>query len=156
MTRWWLDTRDKPAVLWAFLEHFIQDSTLIFRGSLADLDLVGFPGARVVLRPPGANPRRWPDVVELPVSASNIQALKKGLSRPNVFSVPGVFEEVELVHGGRCVFLAGDGFHRECVSAMPPTSESFLQSLVEKGAIRTYSRKPPVGGWRNMARTRSL
>jgi len=140
MTRWWLDTRDRPAVLWAFLEHFAADSVLVLKGTFADLPLLELPGAQTRRRAPGTKQTSWPelDVIELPLSQSSIQALKKILSGPHVFSDPGVLMEAELIHGGVRVFLAGDSFHRECVSAMSPTPESLLQSLVEKGVIRSY------------------
>jgi len=39
---------------------------------------------------------------------------------------------------GEVEFMAGDNFHRECVSVGQGVSVNFLQRLLEKGIIRTY------------------
>ena len=140
-TRWWLDTRDKPALLWAFLDHFAADSIVTLKGKLADLGVTELPGA--VVQPEGDAPTKVGhgnlDTVRLPLSPTVVAELKRCLAGPNVFSDMGALREVEITHAGTRVFLAGDNFHRECVSAMPPTPESFLDELVERGAIRSYA-----------------
>lgn len=140
MTRWWLDTRDKPGLLWAFLNYFREGSLLVLTGQLEQLRLFDLPGAERRVRPPEAKQTSWPelDVVAIPITADNTAELKQRLSSPTTFTDPGLVVEAEIIAHGQCVFLAGDSFHRECVSAMPPTPESLLKVLVSSGVIRSY------------------
>jgi hypothetical protein len=138
--RWWLDTRDKPALLWAFLEHFAPDAVAAFEGNLATLELESLPGAATqetrVLRRQCRVPRL--DFVTVPVTPEAIGLLKQRLAAPGVFREGGPLEHAQIEHAGALVFLAGDHFHRECVSAFVPTPEHLLQRLVAAGVIRAY------------------
>jgi len=42
---WWIDTRDKPGLLFALLRHFEGDSHVSFEGHLQQLALAELPGA---------------------------------------------------------------------------------------------------------------
>lgn len=140
MTRWWLDTRDKPGLLWAFLDHFREGSLLVLTGQLEQLRLFDLPGAERRVRLPEAKQTSWPelDVVVIPITADNAAELKRRLSSPTTFTDPGLVVEAEIIGHGERAFLAGDSFHRECVSAMPPTPEPLLKVPVSSGVIRSY------------------
>ena len=140
MTRWWLDTRDNPGLLWAFLDYFQENTILVLRGELKTLRLFDLPGAERRVRLPGDKQIEWPeaDVVAIPVTAENTVELKRRLSGANIFTDPGAILEAQVIAQGTCVLLAADNFHRECVSAMPPTPESLLEALVISGVLRSY------------------
>ena len=90
MTRWWLDTRDKPGLLWAFLNHFREGSLLVLTGQLEQLRLFDLPGAERRVRPPEAKQTSWPelDVVAIAITADNTAELKRRLSSPTTFTDP--------------------------------------------------------------------
>lgn len=109
-------------------------------GQLEQLCLFDLPGAERRVSPPESKQASWPefDVVAIPITADNTAELKRRLSSPNTFTDPGLVVEAKIIAHGACVFLASDSFHRECVSAMPPTPESLLEALVSSGVIRSY------------------
>jgi hypothetical protein len=62
--------------------------------------------------------------------------------------VPRVVRDVralQIVRDENIEFMAGDNFHRECVSVGPAVPETVLRDLIEAGIIRGYKRHaPPV------------
>ncbi len=112
MIRWWLDTRDKSGLLWAFLNHFRQGSLLVLTGQLEQLRLLDLPGAERRVKSPEAKQTSWPelDAVVIPITADNTMELKRRLSSPTIFTDPGLVVEAEIIAHGACVFLAGDSF----------------------------------------------
>ncbi len=45
---------------------------------------------------------------------------------------------IQVQQHGEVQFLAGDSFHRECVSVGPAIGRELLSSLVRNGAIRAF------------------
>ena len=138
---WWIDTRDKPGLLWAFLDHFVGDSRVSFEGDLGRLGLAELPGASTsespVLRRTTIYPRQ--DFVVIPVTGETLSLLHRRLSGPGLFPDGGALVHVQLEHAGRIVLGAYDNFHKDCVVASDPAPESLLERLRESGVIRSYA-----------------
>ena len=137
---WWINTRDKPGLLWAFLRHFGSDSHVSFEGDLQQLALAELPGASIsetpVLRRQTLEPTL--DFVAIPVTAETVRALREHLSAPGLFQDGGALIHVQVEHAGHLVFGAYDNFHKDCVVAYEPTPESLLEQLKVSGVIRSY------------------
>ena len=137
---WWIDARDKPGLLWAFLDHFPQDSRVSFEGDLANVRLSEVPGYSIeetpILQRNTLEPRL--DFVSIPISVDSIHALKERLSRPGLFDAEGPIVHVQVENSGQLVLGAYDNFHRDCVVAYEPTPEWFLAQLRDAGVIRGF------------------
>ena len=138
--RWWLDTRDKPGLLWAFLRHFVGVGRVSFEGGLQKLGILELPGATYdetdLLKRQTLSPRQ--DFVIVPIAPETIASLKRNLSAPGLFS--NALLHVQIEHQGQLVLGAYDHFHRECVVAYKPVPQSFLEELVSSGVLRSYQQ----------------
>jgi hypothetical protein len=149
--RWWLDTRNKPALLWAFLHQFEGRGSVSFEGNLRHLGILELPGAKyeetsLLKRQNGPPPE---DFVIVPISAETIASLKRSLNAPGIFNSAGAVCHVQIEYQERVVLGAHDNFHRECIFAQDPVPQSFLDKLVAAGVIRSYEQGPidnPGGG----------
>lgn len=137
---WWINARDKPGLLWAYLRHFGVDSHVSFEGELKKLALAELPGASTSETQVLQRQTRKPilDFVVVPVTAETAQALHERLSAPGLFHEGGALIHVQVEHAGQLVLGAYDNFHKDCVVAYEPTSESFLAELKASGVIRSY------------------
>jgi hypothetical protein len=137
--RWWIDVRDKPNVLWSFLGHFVGSAAVSFEGDLKNLALDTFPGATSM--PTGALRRQSIDPIldfsVLPISEQSIRFLKRSFDRSGIFDNSGALIHTQIAQD-QLVFGAYDNFHRECVFALPPTPESLLVELKERGFVRNF------------------
>jgi hypothetical protein len=138
--KWWIDTRDKPGLLWAFLHHFQNEANISFEGSLKHLVLAELPGASVsetsVLRRQTHDPIL--DFVAMPLTPETVGMLHERLSAPGLFQAGGGLIHVQVEHAGYLVLGAYDNFHKDCVVAYEPTPESLLAQLKASGVIRSY------------------
>jgi hypothetical protein len=138
--QWWIETRDKPGLLWAFLRHFGKDSRVSFEGDLATLRLAEVPGASTaetaVLRRQTTHPTL--DFVVIPVTPSALQILHERLSVSGLFQNGGALVHVQVEHEGHLVLGAYDNFHKDCVVAYEPTPVALLEQLKARGVIRSY------------------
>lgn len=136
----WLDTRNKPGLLWAFLERFQGGGVASFEGELQQLGILELPGASydetALLKRQTRSPRQ--DFVVLSICAETIVSLKPRLNAPGVFNRAGALCHVQIAYRGQLVFGAYDNFHRECVVAYEPVPLSFLDELVATGVLRSY------------------
>lgn len=142
--RWWLDTRKKPALLWAFLHHFAGKGSVSFEGNLRHLGILELPGAEydetdLLKRQNGSPPQ---DFVIVPISVETIASLKRSLNAPGIFNSDGALCHVQVEYRGRIVLGAHDNFHRECIFAQDPVLLSFLNELITAGVIRSYQQAP--------------
>jgi len=141
LQHWWIDTRDKPGLLWAFLQHFSDRGLVSFEGTLSAFGLLNIQGATPQGTVALARQTRFPvlDLVTVPVRPDSIRELKTRLSSRGVFHQRGPIIHVQIEHAGRLVLGAYDNFHRRCVVAYPPTPEELLERLRARGTIRSYS-----------------
>lgn len=137
--RWWLDTRNKPGLLWAFLHRFVG-GRVSFEGRLQSLNLRELPGAAydetTLLRRQDTAPPQ--DFVIVPISAETIASLKRMLNAPGIFDSAGALCHVQVEYQGGIVLGAHDNFHRECIFAQQPVPVSFLDDLIAAGVLRSY------------------
>jgi len=140
MKRWWIDTKDKPGLLWGVLTHFQDNGTVSLEGDLEPFHLEEIPGAAFdetsALKRQTIDPKLY--FVTLPITQNTITALKARLAHPGIFKDTGALIHAQVESGGRLLWLAADNFHRECVSAFPPFPEHLLEQLKKAGVIREY------------------
>ena len=141
---WWLDTRDKPGLLWALLQHCMGAGRVSLEGNLRPFGILDLPGSTheetELLRRHTVLPRQ--DFVILPISPETLSTLKRKLSVSGLFNDGGAIWHVQIEHQGRQVFGAYDNFHRHCVIAYEPIPIALLDELVSIGVLRSYQQAP--------------
>ncbi len=138
---WWLEPRNKPALLWAVLEAFPQGAYLSLEGDLKNFGLLERADASSEetssLRRNTLSPRL--DFVVVPVTTALVATLKELLSGPGIFGDDGSLIHAQIEHNGRLVFGAYDNFHKDCVVAYEPLDQQFLERLCNNGVLRGYA-----------------
>jgi hypothetical protein len=88
-------------------------------------------------------PRQAPEarhVLDMPVTETTVKAITKSVAPRVVRDVSAL----QIIQNDEVQFMAGDNFHRECVSVGPAVPESFLRALLAAGIIRGYKRQEPA------------
>jgi len=141
---WWLDTRDKPGLLWALLRHCMGAGRVSLEGNLRPFGILDLPGntheETELLRRHTVLPRQ--DFVILPIVAETLSTLKRKLSSPGIFNDGGALWHVHVEYQGQVVLSAYDNFHRNCVVVNEPIPIELLDELVSSGALRGYQTAP--------------
>jgi hypothetical protein len=148
----WVDPRDNGALLVAVMRELASgDTTVAFEGDADAIESLSFPGVPDVarnLRPPFS--REWGETssfVILPLTPSTLKPIvSEILSEGKFLHRVGA---IQIQVRGELQFLAGDNFHRECVSTGPLIGRDFLQNLVDRGIVRTFyaaAERPPGSG----------
>lgn len=138
---YWLDPRDNSKLLAAVLSLLAGDAHVAVEGDadeLLALQLDRLPGA--LFGPTAPFGREFgPDstMIVLPLSNENEAALLHHALAPNRQISPAV-GALQIERSGRVEFLAGDNFHRECVSVGPAIPALFLQELTQQGVIHGF------------------
>lgn len=132
----WLNPRDKPALLLAMMCELLDNSHILLEGNLSACDLSAIPGAAVGIVEPFRSQSGGGDAVTLPISEQTIQMVKTCL-------LPGGriirdIAAIQIEQAGQVQFMAADHFHHECVSVGNAILEPLLQELVASGIIRGY------------------
>jgi hypothetical protein len=145
--KWQLHPRDKPGLLWGVLNQV--------DGLNAHLALEGYLGVTTLLNRPDADLNETAllkrqgyaipptDFVVFPVSPGLVKQLKmeinaRGRFGERAFSNDYWLDHAQLEVEGTLLFGGYDGFHRECVYAWSPLTETFLQGLVRNGVLVSY------------------
>jgi hypothetical protein len=141
---WWIDIRDKPGLLWAFLHHFGTDSHVSLEGDVRRVSLSDIPGATGTETPALRRQTLHPPLgfVVIPINADNVRILHERLSATGLFQDGGALIHVQMEHAGQLVLGAYDNFHQDCVVAYEPTPEALLGQLAASGVIRSYRLGP--------------
>jgi hypothetical protein len=140
----WLDPRDKAALLAAIAKQLAGGAAIAFEGDLSSLEFASIPGCRFGPAGPfscqdGGGPET---LAVLPLEPSNVASiLDLVLAHGRVLRE---IVHIAIAKAGELQFLAGDQFHRECVSVGPAVPESFLEELVGRGILRTYATREKV------------
>ena len=140
----WLNPRDKAALLVAVANELAGSAEIAFEGDLSSCEFASIPGCRFE----ESGPFRRQDqggpetLVVLPLEPSTVKDIL------NLVLPHGRFmreiQHIAIAKNGELQFLAGDQFHRECVSVGPAVAESFLQQLVTRGILRAYATRERV------------
>jgi hypothetical protein len=134
----WLDPRDKPALLIILMKALAGDAHIAFEGDLSDLDFSQIADATASLH------RESPESETMVVLPLEIDTIKPILDQvlPEGRIVKKIVA-IQIEKSGQVEFMAGDNFHRECVSVGPAVKQSLLQELVARGIIRSYEPGKP-------------
>jgi hypothetical protein len=139
----WIDPRDKGALLIAVMRELAGDDSSLALEAESDemdaLDLNSIAGSVYEMTPPFSHQWR-PDAraVVLPLTVHTVKPIYTRLVSEGRFVRH--IGAIQIQRGGEIQFLVGDNFHRECVSCGPGISEAFLDSLLQKGIIRSFKR----------------
>lgn len=141
---YWLDPLNPSDLLEGMLRLLAGGARLAVEGdaaSLAPLQLDSIDGAshgpvEPFTREHGA------DSVMVVLRLDNMEQARLIHSKlaPGGALVAGV-GAIQLERGGSVQFLAGDGFHRECISVGPLVPVEFLHGLVRSGVIAGFYTK---------------
>jgi len=131
----WLDPRDKPALLLRMMRELCGDSRIALQGDLSSCDFSEVPGKIDGLVDP-FRPEFGSGGVVLPLFPMTVDQIKRQLF-PGGRIVRDI-GSIQIEKGGRVEFVAADHFHRECVSVGRAVPEAFLRELVEAGVLRGY------------------
>ncbi len=137
----WLDPRDKPALLMRLMQYFAGSAHIALEGERENMETMDFSrvqGNIEGLIPPfrhewGANGK----AVVLPLKKDTIKLiLDEVLPEGRIVQKVGA---IQIEKDGEIVFIAGDNFHRECVSVGNGVPEQLLKEMVASGVLRGYS-----------------
>lgn len=140
--RLWLDPKDKPGLLLAFMREFSGiDSWVSFEGYLTETPLVGLPGASSqeteTLQRQGVS-KPATDFIVAPLTADAISIIRPEIYRAGGLTDPARIIHVQIAKNGRLLFGGYDNFHRECIIAYDCVPRAFLDELVRLSLIRGY------------------
>jgi hypothetical protein len=134
----WLDPHDKPGLLVAVMKLFAGTSRIAFEGRVSADEFPTIPGVitgRIdPFHPEFGVPSR---MVIFSLTSESIREIERVLF-PGGRIVHDI-GAIQIEQDGEIQFMAGDNFHRECVSVGAGVPESLLKSLVERGILRSYS-----------------
>ena len=141
-TRYRLDTRDKPALLFAMMRTFASEqSRIAFEGNLANTELFRLNGASHdetgVLRRATTAPAL--DFLVLPLVPARVPEIVTAIRSKVAFAGYRGIIHVQIESNGEIVFGAYDNFDRESVVVNGPISTNVLDDLVVHRTLRTYS-----------------
>lgn len=135
---YWLDPRDKPALLLRMIDELGEGARIALQGDLSACDFDGVPGKLDGLVDPFRDEHGGAHAVVLPVTGQVVDLIKRHL-----FPEGRILRDlgaIQIESRGRIEFVAADHFHRECVSAGSAVPETFLQELVDAGILRGFRR----------------
>ena len=119
------------------MRTLVGDAHIALEGDLGDLDFSHISGA--IYGATATIHRESPDsetMIVLPLEHETIELiLDQVLAEGRVLKK---IAAIQIEKSGDVEFMAGDYFHRECVSVGPAVPEPFLQELVRRGLIRGY------------------
>jgi len=140
--RFWLDPRDKPGLLLAFMRKFGGIGAWIsFEGYLTETPLIGLAGAsseetETLQRQGVATPQT--DFIVAPLTDDAVSIIHPFIYLEGALTNPLRITHVQIARVDQLLFGGYDNFHRECVVAYEGVPRSFLDELVQLGLIRGY------------------
>jgi hypothetical protein len=135
----WLDPRDKPGLLVAMMNALAGNAHISLEGDLTECDFSDFKSTihtetEYIKRE--SEPKKEGPIIVLPLEPETIHPILQQVL-PNGRIVHKIVA-VQIEKKGKIEFLAGDNFHRECVSVGSGVPEELLQQLVRSGVLRGY------------------
>ena len=143
--RYTLNTRDKPALLFAMLRVFASDrSRVAFEGNLANTELFRMQGASRdetgMLRRATTAPQL--DFLVLPLTLDNVSEIETAIQSKVAFSGYRGIVHVQIERNGELVFGAYDTFDKDAVIVDGIPSIELLDQLVSERTLRGYAARP--------------
>lgn len=141
-TRYTLDTRDKPSLLFAMMRTFASEqSRIAFEGNLASSELFKLEGASHdevgALRRATTAPQL--DFLVLRLLPTRVPEIEKAIRSKIAFSGYKGIIHVQIAVKDEIVFGAFDNFGRESVVVNGAISPDLLDDLVKAQTLRSYS-----------------
>jgi hypothetical protein len=135
----WLDPKDKPGLLIAMMKALAGNAHISFEGDLTECDFSDFRSAvhtetEYIKRE--NEPKKESPIIILPLEPETIKPILKQVL-PEGRVVHKIIA-VQIEKDGKIEFMAGDNFHRECVSVGSGVAEELLQQLIQMGVLRGY------------------
>ncbi len=138
--KYWIDTRDKPALLHALMKQLSDNAFISFEGWLKDLGFESIAGAATeeteTLKRSTIDPQL--DFVVLPLNDSTVRKIWKIISEKDHLVNPRGIIHVQIEKNGKLAFGGYDNFHRDCVVVCESVPLEILRALEKKGVIRSY------------------
>lgn len=137
---YFLDVRDKPGLPVALTRRFAGGAHLALEGNRNDMSEMNFDGIQGVkegiVEPFEHEYDKDARFVVFPLETETIPGiLRQILHQVRVVHKIGA---IQIEKFGEIQFLAGDNFHRECVSVGPGVPEQLLKDLQASGVLRAY------------------
>ena len=134
----WLDPHDKCGLLVAIMKLFAGNSLIAFEGQVSADEFSSIPGVFTGRSDPFHPEFGVPSkMVIIPLTPEAILEIERVLiTGGRIIHKVGA---VQIEHDGEIQFMAGDNFHRECVSVGAGVPEPLLKNLVHHGVLRSYS-----------------
>jgi len=137
---YWLDPRDKPALLVALMHQLAGNAHIVFEGDQEDMESLDFSPIRGIFEglvtPFNNEWREDSKSLVLPLTNDTIrQILDVVLPEDRIIHNVGA---IQIEKDGQVQFMAGDNFHNECVSVGPAVPEQLLKDLVASGILKAY------------------
>jgi hypothetical protein len=136
--RYWLDPRQDAALLTEVLQYFKGDAAILLEGDLSHFHFEDIAGnSAVVAQPFNREAPEANDAIILPLEESTVDEILRRIIPANKFKKR--IKAIQVVKGGAIQFMAGDNFHRECVSIHSDTPLEFLEHLRSEFIIKRFT-----------------
>jgi len=147
---YWLDPIDKLALLSTLMRKLAGEAEIALEGEANELTAFDFSAISGV-REGVASPFREEcggkssKMLIMPLNAATVEPiLEELLWKDRAMQRVGA---IQIQCGGQVEFLAGDNFHRECVSVGPGVTVEFLERLVGERVIAAYRTQDEAQKW---------
>lgn len=145
ITHYRLDTRDKPALLFAMMSTFASERThIVFEGNLASTELFKLEGASYQetgeLKQATIAPRL--DFIVLPLTHHRLPEIERAIRSKVAFAGNRGIIHVQIEANDEIVFGAYDNFGRESVVVSGAIPTKLLDELVKQRTLRSYTLIP--------------
>jgi hypothetical protein len=137
---YWIDPKDKPGLLVNIMKYLMGDARIAFEGKIKKYDFSAVPNhiyseTESIKHETGKPPD---PIIILPLEEETIKPIL-GQILPQGSCVHDI-SAIQIEKNGKIEFMAGDNFHRECVSVGKIVAEKFLEEMKTKGIIRNYKK----------------
>lgn len=137
---YWLDPKDKPGLLVNIMKFLAGNARIALEGELNKFDFSSIPNhineeTGTIKHETGIPPD---PIIILPLEPETINPLLEQL----LLNGKCVREitAIQIEKNGEIEFMAGDNFHRECVSVGEQVHSEFLEEMISKGILRSYKK----------------
>jgi len=141
---YWLDPKDKLGLLVNIMKFLAGDARIALEGELQKFDFSSIPNHIDTETESIKHETGIPHdpIIILPLEPDTIKSLLDQLLPKGkcIYEITAILIE----KNGKIEFMAGDNFHRECVSVGELVSTEFLNELVSKGILRSYKKAQPA------------
>jgi hypothetical protein len=139
---YWLDPKDKPGLLVHIMKALVGNAKIALEGNLEEFDFSAIPNPIYTETETIKHETGIPHdpIIILPLEQDTIKHILDQI-------LPGgkcvsIISAIQIEKNGKIEFMAGDNFHRECVSVGHAIKTELLDEMISKGILRSY--KEPI------------